>query len=101
MPDTGRDRTSMLLRVSRSSARPDPRGVHPSTRQSFVDGEIEGRRITITPVPRSSTPSSTNCCIALYPHWSEGYIRTDELPDEADADEEVQCSTNEYQRRKA
>jgi hypothetical protein len=102
MPDT-RKRPLLLLRVLAELGAGRIREAYiPSTRESFVDGEIEGRAITINPVPEIVDTIIHELLHRLYPHWSEGYIknRTSYLMKRM-TDEEVQLLYDEYQRRKA
>jgi hypothetical protein len=73
----------------------------PSEKEFFVDGETEGRSITINPVPEVVDTVIHELLHRLFPHWSERYIknRTSYLMKRM-TDEEVQLLYDEYQRRK-
>jgi hypothetical protein len=73
----------------------------PSERHYFVDGETEGRDITINPVPEVVDTIIHELLHRLYPTWSERYIknRTSYLMRRM-TDEEVQLLYDEYQRRR-
>jgi hypothetical protein len=73
----------------------------PSEKEFFVDGETEGRAITINPVPELVDTIIHELLHRLYPEWSERYInnRTSYLMKRM-TDEEVQLVYDEYQKRK-
>jgi hypothetical protein len=73
----------------------------PSEKHFFVDGETEGRAITINPVPEVVDTIIHELLHRLYPRWSERYIknRTSYLMKRM-TDEEVQLLYEEYQRRR-
>jgi len=73
----------------------------PSEKNFFVDGETEGRDITINPVPEVVDTIIHELLHRLYPRWSERYIknRTTYLMKRM-TDEEVQLLYDEYQKRK-
>ena len=73
----------------------------PSEKDFFVDGETEGRAITINPVPEVVDTIIHELLHRLYPQWSERYTknRTSYLMKRM-TDEEVQLLYEEYQRRR-
>lgn len=74
----------------------------PSERDYYVDGEMEGRKIVINPIPEIVDTIIHELLHRLYPRWSERYIknRTTYLMRRM-TDDEVQVLYEEYQKRKS
>ncbi len=103
MVNTNHERPLLLLRVLAELGAGRIREAYiPSEPAYFVDGETEGQRITINPVPEIVDTIIHELLHRLYPKWSERYIknRTTYLMTRM-SDEEVRLLYDEYQRRKA
>lgn len=75
-------------------------GYLPSTKHHYVEGEIEGRSITVNPAPNVVDTAIHEILHRMYPQWSEGYVRrTTTLLMRRMTDEEIAAFYDEFQRR--